>query len=248
MIIPSTSTEIPWYREWFDENYLLLYGHRDEREAGLQTALILETVQPDKSTPILDLACGEGRYTALLHNLGYYNTVGVDISQALIDSGRKKYPGLNLRTGDMRQIRGKFGLILSLFTSFGYFDTDEENRRLIESVYNALTPEGVFWLDFLNPAYVCSSLEAAADILVGPDISATVRRRIENGRIIKDICFKNDNREKYYRESVRLFTLEELKEMFSTSGFSSLKTFGDYYGGEWRKDSPRTILLGRKNE
>ncbi len=237
--------ETPWYEQWFDENYLALYCHRNRSDAEEQVRLIIDTLGLSQDTAILDLACGEGRYTALFKELGYTIT-GLDLSETLIDCGRQRHPGLDLKIGDMRCIPGTFDLILSLFTSFGYFDKDEENEKVLHSVYYALNPGGVFWLDFLNAHQVQEQLSPRSTSQLTPEIQVLETRKIENGRIVKDIYFKDDGREKCYRESVRLFTHQQLGEMFKRTGFSIIKVFGDYMGQPWNPVSPRTILVGRK--
>jgi SAM-dependent methyltransferase len=237
--------ETPWYEQWFDENYLALYRHRDRGDAEEQVRLIIDTLGLSPDTAILDLACGEGRYTALFNELGYTIT-GLDLSETLIDCGRERYTGLDLRVGDMRRIPGTFDLILSLFTSFGYFDADQENEKVLHSVYNALNPGGVFWLDFLNAQQVREQLAPRSASQLTPEIQVLETRKIQHGRIIKDIYFKEDDREKCYRESVRLFTRQQLEDMFQRTGFHIIKLFGDYKGQPWAPLSPRTILVGRK--
>ncbi len=243
----TTSNGTPWYQQWFDENYLLLYRHRNMSDAQRQTRLILETLDLPDTVSIMDLCCGEGRYTVLLKDRGYRIT-GLDISETLIDSGRKKYPHLDLRLGDMREIPGTYDLILSLFTSFGYFDTDEENESVVKAVYNALNPGGVYWLDFLNAAQVENHLVPHSIMEPEPGITAEATRKIEKGRIIKDILFKKDGTQKTYRESVRLFTRNQLEAMFHRAGFSPLHIFGDYDGAPWTPESPRTIVVGKRRK
>ena len=237
--------ETPWFQQWFDENYLILYRHRNRSEAEEQVRLIIDTLNLSKDTDILDLACGEGRYTALFDEKGYRVT-GLDLSETLVIHGRKKYPKLDLRVGDMRSIAGKFDLILSLFTSFGYFETDEENEEVLRSVYKALNPNGVYWLDFLNAQEVEINLVPESVTQLSPEIRVIENRKIENGRIIKDIHFKNNGEEKCYTESVRLFTCSQLQEMFKCTGFQLGHCFGDYRGSQWTPESPRTILIGKK--
>ncbi|MCU0286191.1 MAG: class I SAM-dependent methyltransferase [Acidobacteria bacterium] len=203
---------IPWYESWFDENYLALYHYRDRDDAEKQVRLIIDTLELPLNISILDLACGEGRYTALFDELGYHIT-GLDLSETLIQSGKEKYPDLDLRTGDMRHIPGVFDLILSLFTSFGYFETDEENEKVLHSVYHALKPKGFFWLDFFNAKYVQSHLTPQNMLQLTPEIEVLEKKKIENGRIIKDICFKKNGQEQNYRESVRLFTHDQLADI-----------------------------------
>lgn len=235
----------PWYERWFDENYLVLYRHRNRRDAEEQVRLIIDTLDLHVDNSILDLACGEGRYTALFNELGY-SVTGMDLSETLVNCGKERYPGLELEVGDMRRIHGQFDAILSLFTSFGYFDSDNENEQVIQSVFYALNPGGAFWLDFLNAQQVEETLVPRSITDISPGIRAVENRKIENGRIIKDIYFSNHGEEKHYRESVRLFTCSQLEHMFQRTGFHITQRFGDYHGRSWEPLSPRTILVGRK--
>ena len=237
----------PWYEKWFDENYLVLYRHRNRRDAEEQVRLIIDTLDLHVEDKILDLACGEGRYTALFNDLGYQVT-GIDLSETLVNCGKERYPGLELEVGDMRQIHGKFDVILSLFTSFGYFDSDQDNENVIRSIFNALNPGGYFWLDFLNAQQVQETLVPQSITDISPGIRAVENRKIENGRIIKDIHFFNQGEENHYKESVRLFTASNLEQMFQRNGFHITQHFGDYHGRSWEPHSPRTILVGRKNK
>jgi SAM-dependent methyltransferase len=246
--------EKPWFVEWFDENYRMLYRHRNSEEARKQVQLILDTLKPSKAQSIMDLCCGEGRYTEIFHNHGYSIT-GLDLSETLIRIGKERSPQLELVVGDMREIPGHFDIILSLFTSFGYFDSDEENHAALQSVFHALNPGGMYWLDFLNPPYVETHLEKETLSQLPNGIEVLEKRKIENNRIIKDIHFRDINEdnvkpvkhaEKEYKESVRLFSRDELEKMFERTGFRLVASFGDYKGNPWSTGSERTILVGRK--
>jgi SAM-dependent methyltransferase len=235
----------PWYTEWFDENYLEVYRHRNTDDAKKQVRLLIDTLKPPPHTAILDLGCGEGRYTAILEKHGF-RVLGIDLSDTLVKYGKKKHPHLNLAVGDMRFIPGCFDLILSLFTSFGYFEKDEENKQVIRSVYYSLNPNGIYWLDFLNADCVAKNLIPNSLTRLASGINVSEKRKIENGRIIKDIHFKKNNMEKCYKESVRLFTRHDLEQMFQESGFRVMYCFGDYKGNTWSPESERTILVGKK--
>lgn len=248
--------EIPWYKNWFDENYLLLYKHRNSDDAREQAALIQRTLKPGKNCTILDLGCGEGRYMPFFKNIGC-KIRGMDLSETLLRSAKTKYPLLDLVLGDMRNIPflpAKFDLILSLFTSFGYFENDEENRQVVGSIYRCLKPGGVFWLDFLNADSIENNLVAESSYRISNSIQVLEKRKIMAGRIIKNIYFTKGAAPpagesmtiKNYHESIRLFTRDELIEMLQQAGFQAANCFGDYRGDPWSKESERTIILGRK--
>jgi SAM-dependent methyltransferase len=236
---------IPWYESWFDRNYLRLYGHRDANEANTQVDLIIQVMAPGKEDVILDLACGDGRYTFLLNNRGY-KVVGLDLSRELISEGKTKYGPLNLVVGDMRAIPGKYSIILSLFTSFGYFDEDQENNKVFQAISRSLVGDGFFWLDFLNPGFILENLIPETITEVSRKCQVVEKRKIENNRIVKDIFFIEGNEKKHYQESVRFYSRSELESMFLNAGIQPVGCFGNYRGSHWEYNSERTIIYGKK--
>jgi len=234
-----------WFCEWFDENYLLIYSHRDKNDAEMQIALLLENIKPEIQDKILDLGCGEGRHVSILKNKGF-DVTGIDLSESLLKSGKSKYPCLKLLQGDMRNIPGKFNIILSLFTSFGYFEEDSENKKVIEGVYDSLEKGGHFWLDFLNSEYVRDNIIKDSEFVIGDEFKVCEKREISGNRIIKNIFLNKNGEKREYKESVRLFSREELTEILEASGFIIKKVYGNYSGENWEENSPRTIIHSYK--
>ena len=234
-----------WFETWFDDNYLRLYHHRNSKDAKEQVQLILATLHPEKDQRILDLACGEGRHCVLFHNKGY-RIVGMDLSDELIKSGKTKHPDIELHKGDMRQIKGTYDIILSLFTSFGYFDKDDDNKTVIQSIAHALHPNGLFWIDFLNPGYIKKNLVPGNEIILEDGTKVSEKRYIKENSIIKEIHFEGPISVSTYQERVKLYTKEDIEQMMRQSGIIPLDSFGDYKGSSWSPVSSRTIVYGRK--
>src|SRR5262245_26487593 len=110
---------MPWYKEWFGEEYLELYSHRDESEAEAHVDFVERHLGGPRPRAVLDLACGAGRHTAALRRRGY-RTLGIDLSLTLL--ARIEPPRV---AGDMRRLPfadGSFDWVLNFFTSFGYFE------------------------------------------------------------------------------------------------------------------------------
>lgn len=238
-------SKMHWYEKWFDANYLKLYRHRNVSDAKKQVKLIIDTLRPKKDASILDLCCGAGRHCMLLHEMGY-EISGLDLSELLVAVAKEEHPDLNLFVGDMRSIPGRYDIILSLFTSFGYFETDEENERVIESVGASLNNGGWYWLDFLNPDHLRKTLVPETVTDLSETCRVIEKRQIVNRTVVKDIRFVGDDCNEHYEERVRLYTREDLEAMFSKHGILPKDAFGDYDGAPWRPDSERTILYGRK--
>src|SRR5438132_10679889 len=140
-----------WYQEWFGEEYLELYAHRDEAEARDQVEFFQQQCGTVRGE-VLDLACGMGRHMTILNAAGY-RAVGCDLSFTLLRTGIKEYGPMPVARADMRSLpycSGSFGGLVNFFTSFGYFATEEENGRVVDEMARVLADGAVFLFDYLN--------------------------------------------------------------------------------------------------
>lgn len=239
----------PWYVQSFQEDYLSIYAHRTDEAAKeeIEQIVILLNISPPGS--VLDLCCGNGRHSRALMKLGFQVT-GVDLSRVLLSEAEKKNVDGKIRylQADVRQIPfyEEFDLVLNLFTSFGYFEEWTENRKVFDSIEQALKPNGIFLIDFLNPGYVEKNLVPYSERRVG-HMEIKEKRKIEGRKVIKDIEVIEGNRRRSYQEQVNLFSLTEMKQMISESGLLLMDVYGDLAKGTFDEvDSPRMILIGKK--
>jgi len=238
-----------WFKEWFNsEEYLNVYRHRDEEDAEKLLNLILnETRLPDKAN-ILDAACGAGRHSIFLSSKGF-NVVGFDLSKTLLFRAKKdaseKNINLNLICADIRRIyfKRKFDLILNLFTSFGYFNSDEENFSFVENIFGSMNSGSAYVFDYFNKEFLLNNLVDESIKVIG-DRQITERRKFEGERIVKEIDINSNGNINSYFESVRLYDAEFIIDMFEKTGFRTGQIFGDYDGHSFEKAiSPRLIIF-----
>src|SRR4029077_13774366 len=141
-----------WYKDWFGEEYLELYSHRDGSEAEKNAAFVQRHLGGGaRPRAVLDLACGAGRHTAALRRRGD-RTLGVALSRTRLP--RMRGQGLPRVAGDMRRLPftdASFDWILNFFTSFGYFAGERENFRVLEEIVRVLAPGGRSLIDLMNP-------------------------------------------------------------------------------------------------
>lgn len=233
-----------WFESWFGEEYVTLYPHRDAAEAEHVMELIEGQVPEVAKFRVLDLACGGGRHAKVLSTR--WRTVGLDLSPVLLRLAHKEAPGAEFVRGDMRVLpfrRGAFGLVVNLFTSFGYFDDDQSHHTVIEEVARVTKPGGTFVLDFLNTEHIRDTLVPYDEREIGGKVVEQRREISDDGRYVtKRICIRSENRE--YTERVRLFEKQELSRMMETCGFRVSAVFGNYDGSSFTDESPRVILFG----
>jgi SAM-dependent methyltransferase len=247
-----TEADIPWYARWFGEEYLRLYPHRDQEEADRGVDLFLRHHRSRQGSRILDLACGAGRHMSAFRKAGV-PAVGLDLSAPLLRRAMESLGAAPLVRGDMRSLPfsdGAFAAVTSFFTSFGYFSSKGEDRRVLQEIHRVLRPPGLLMLDFFNADRVRAEL-TPRDERTGPDGRRIIQeRRLADGggRVEKTIRIEDpaSGAVQTFRERVRLYSSGELEELLTEGGFQLQQKYGDYDGGLPSESSPRIILLAHR--
>lgn len=230
-----------WYETAFRKQYLDLYHHRNQEAAQDEAEFAARVLGLPDGARVLDVACGAGRHARVLQAIGQ-RVIGVDLSRDLLAEARD----VACVRGDMRRLpfRGAFDAATSFFTSFGYFD-DAGNRATMESVAAAIRPGGAFFLDFFNATTVAAQL-VPESVEERDGRTYRIARRIEDGRVVKDVVIEEEGHTMSYRESVRLYHHHDLLGLLKAAGLHPLAAYGDYDGRDYATDAPRCILVARK--
>jgi SAM-dependent methyltransferase len=215
------------------DDYMFVYrddltGERSDAEIAMWTTL-LELNSPLK---ILDLACGFGRHANRLAALGH-SVMGVDVTSGFLELARQEAESLGVqveyRQADMRQINfvEEFDRVLLLFTSFGYFE-DDENAKVMENMARALKPGGMLGLDIPNRDVIVRDLPASHVIEKGDSLIINrlsfdmLTGRFHNRRIVIRDGVRKDK-----PHSIRLYTATEIREMLKRVGLEDCKILGN---------------------
>ncbi|WP_372754610.1 class I SAM-dependent methyltransferase [Mariniflexile sp.] len=230
----DTST---WFTSWFDTPfYHILYKDRDDTEAQHFMDTLTGYLNIPEGGKILDLACGKGRHAIYLNSLGF-DVTGVDLSENSINFAKEfENDTLRFDVHDMCMPYNKpFDAIFNLFTSFGYFDKDEDNLKTIKAIKADLNESGFGVIDFMNSEFVIANL-VPEEVKTVDDIDFHLKRYVEDGYIIKDIRFTYDTKDYHFQERVRAFTLVDFEALFEAADVYLLDVFGDY---KLRKFNPQ---------
>ncbi len=236
---------VKWYASWFDTPYYhQLYKNRDYTEAKRFMDNLTQHLSIQENETILDLACGKGRHSIYLNSLGY-DVTGVDLSQNSIHHAQKfKNERLRFDVHDMtKAYTSKFQFVFNLFTSFGYFEDEEDNLNTIKGIKSDLKENGIGVIDFLNANFIIDNLIPEETKIVD-DITFNIKRFVKNGFIHKQIDFKDQGQDFSFTEKVKAITLDQFKSYFENAGLTLLEVFGDYNLSKFHSTtSPRLILI-----
>lgn len=240
---------LKWYDDWFDSPYYhILYAQRDDNEAFSFINNFLLWLSPKRPSRFLDLACGNGRHAKFLAKDGHY-VYGADLSENnILQAKQIQLPHVHFFVHDMKcqlPINALDG-IFNFFTSFGYFDTVDENRKTIRNIYHALSNNGFLLLDYLNPANIRKNLVPKESRHIN-GITFDIRRYEKEGKFIKDIHIVDGSYQFDFQEKVSAFTKENLCTLMEQEGLTVVQSFGDYSLNEFDvNQSPRCILFAKK--
>jgi SAM-dependent methyltransferase len=233
------------------DDYLFVYQDdlTDER-TDAEVALLVKLLDLDTPWKILDLACGFGRHTNRLAALGHTMT-GVDYMPGFLALAREQAEQMGVQVdycqGDMRQVnfQDAFDRVLLLFTSFGYF-TDDENERVLQNMAAALKPGGILLFDipnrdtFLKELPPADVIEKNGDLLINRFSFDTLTGRFHNRRIVIRNGIRKDK-----PFSIRLYNATEISNLLRGAGLVDCRLFnGD--GQPLSSTSRRIMVIARK--
>jgi D-alanine-D-alanine ligase len=241
-----------WWRRIFNSIYLKTDADVVDNQNGTrkEVDLFSSLLRLSPEDKILDLCCGQGRHSLELARRGFKSVEGLDRSHYLIQKAKAhaKKEGLSLkfREGDARRLPyppDTFDAVMILGNSFGYFETVQDDLRVLKEIFRVLKPWGRFIIDVTDGVYlgehfqprswewidknlfVCRERSLALD---GQRlISREVVTHVEKGVIV----------DQFYAE--RLYTHESLYELLKAASFSDITSHG-----ELSSDSQRNQDLG----
>ncbi len=243
-----------WFEDqWFWEEYRpILFPKERLQSTSSQVDRFIDLLELREGAKILDLACGVGRHSLELARRGYEVT-GLDLSETYMKdaSKRAEEEGLNVEfvTEDMRTFVGEeyYDAAINFWSSFGYFEEEEDNYQVLENVYTSLKKGGIFLIDVMGK-------EIMDRIYTERDWS-----RIDDGFFLEERYLKNngeylesdwilikDGKVKEHKFIYKLYTEREIRDLLIRAGFSSIEIYGDLYGSEYSGEAERLIAVGER--
>ena len=238
-----------WFETWFDSPYYpILYKNRSADEAELFINQLLNVLDLKAGSKIIDVGCGRGRHSIYLAQKGF-EVCGIDLSsQSIADAQKSAHKHLEFHIHDMRDLfrTNSFDCAVNLFTSFGYFEKESENMAAIQNMAKSLKNNGVFVMDYLNTEKTIRNLQAEAEIEI-QNITFQIKKYIQNGFIIKEIRFRDQNKDFIFTEKVGILNIEHFKNYFSQAGLKIVNLYGNYQLKSFDPmESERLIMIAVK--
>ncbi|MFH1613354.1 MAG: methyltransferase domain-containing protein [bacterium] len=224
-----------WWRSIFNSIYLKTDADvvDDENITKNEINIFLEILKLSQEDPILDLCCGQARHTIELTKKGFINITGLDRSHYLIQKAKtqakKENLNIKLKEGDARNLPfspDTFKAVMILGNSFGYFETMEDDLRVLKEVFKTLIPWGKLLIDVTDGAYLKEKFQPRSwewidkKHFVCRERSLSLDKQCLISREVVTHVEKGVIADQFYAE--RLYTREILNEILKLANFTDI--------------------------
>ncbi len=165
-----------WNETYMREKKNILTQERNKKEIQ-----IIKKYIKGKDKKILDVPCGYGRISNLLSAMGY-NVIGIDVNKNFINiaktEAKKKKLGVKYLVADILnyKTKKKYDVVLNIFTSLGYFESEEKNELFINKLCQFVKPSGILVIEIINPFSVLKNYKDKEEMVAEGGIKILHKR------------------------------------------------------------------------
>lgn len=236
------ASDCPWWQVFFDSaDSLILSRFPSEAETKLEISGLKRLVPLKPEDRIADVCCGMGRHLLPLVSHGY-QVVGLDRSPMMLALAHRgaQAAGLQARLvlGDSSRLPfrdASLDVVLNLFNSFGYFEREEDDRRVLAEAARCLKPGGRFLLDTRNKKHqiLFAPYHEPMHLHDGRELIMRCAFDGETQRLVSRWYDANDQSRLVHEASIRLYAPAQIEAMLEEAGLRVQARYGDYEGHEF---------------
>ncbi len=243
--------------EWFEnENfwedmYPFLFPERVFDSALAQVEDLI-TMANFKGGKVLDLCCGPGRHTYELAKKGYQVTA-VDRTPYLLNKAREycvsRQKNIEFVEEEMLHFcrEDHYDLVINIFTSFGYYENEKDNYKVLENIYNSLVRGGKLVIDLAGKEIIAKSYHTTGFSELD-NMTMVEKRFIHDGwhKITNEWILMREGRYTKHQFSIFVYSGHELKSLLQQAGFKHVVLYGDWDKRSYDQNARRLIAIAEK--
>jgi len=247
-------TRRPWHEQdaFWDAFGPAIFDRQRRALAPEETEHLIQLLELQPGQAICDLCCGVGRHSLELAGRGFAVTA-VDRTEWYLEQARSvaKTEGLEIEFvhEDMRDFcrPEAFDVVLNLFTSFGYFDVQRDDRHVIENAHHSLKGSGRFVLDLMGKELIGRIFVPREWHPVDGGMMLEERKIVDDWtRIENRWILVKDGQSREWTFSHRLYSAAELRGLLEDCRFSETHVYGGLDGSPYDEKAERLVIVARK--
>jgi SAM-dependent methyltransferase len=246
---------MPWYddKSFWRKMRPFMFSDLLIKAAPSEVDALINLLEINNYDSILDLSCGIGRHTNEFARRGY-SVTGVDITQVYLNEAREiaKQESLQVEyvEDDMRVFRrpDTFDVILSMYTSFGFFEDDQEQLIVLDNVFTSLKDRGRFLIETIGKERLAKIFQDKGWQETDVGVLLTERQPIEDWGKMQNFrtLIEPDGTRHTWEMTHHLYSAVELKSLLESAGFLDVRAYGNYDGSSYDHQAERLLVVGEK--
>jgi D-alanine-D-alanine ligase len=244
--------KVDWWKRIFNAYYLRTDGDvvEDQKITSSEVDYFIKILDLKPENKILDLCCGQGRHTIELAKREFGKIEGLDRSRYLIQKARTNAKKASIfckfKEGDARKLpytADQFDNVMILGNSFGYFETLNDDLRVLQESFRVLKPWGKILIDLSDGEFLKKNFQPRSWEWINKEYFVCRERSLslDQQRLISREVITHVNKgvmvDQFYAE--RLYTKEQITQILTKAGFSDI-----VFHGTITPDSQRNQDLG----
>ncbi len=215
---------------------------------------LVQLLNLESGVKILDVPCGSGRHSRALARRGFQVT-GLDINEMLLEKASQNCAGLpsaNFVQGSMLDLltqRKQYDVVLNMFSSFGYFPSDDQNIAVLRELTQCLRRRGSLVLHNIDRDWMMKIYTPVSWRESDTEFCMEARKfdPQTNYNEVNEIRLDKATglaKRTYHR--MRLYNSDEIKQIFAAAGLVDVQIFGGFDGRPFvRGETTHPIYIGR---
>lgn len=244
----------PWHEDdaFWETWHPLIFSSRHMENAAGEVDKIIHLLEITPRAHILDFGCGIGRHSLELARRNYQVT-GVDRTLSYLEEAKNRAKREKLTVKfireDMRTFQrpDTFDAVINMFTTFGYFEDDEDDRQIIVNIYDSLKSGGALIID----THGKESFARIFQERIWTEINGIIWLQEQ---VVSDLwswvqshwIMLRGNERIEAKISFRLYSGTEISALLTGCGFSQVDIYGDLSGNPYDHTAKRMVVVGRK--
>ncbi len=224
-----------WWRYIFNSIYLKTDGDviDDAQITAKEMDVFADILKLSAQDKILDLCCGQGRASLELARRGFGNVEGLDRSRYLIQKAKalskKENLSIKFREGDARKLpyqADTFDVVFVLGNSFGYFESSNDDVRVLKEIFRVLKPWGRLLIDVTDGEYLRKRFQPRSWEWIDKNYFVCRERSLSHDKqrlISREVVThvkKGVIADQFYAE--RLYNRKTLEDLLQSVGFNEV--------------------------